>query len=91
MTSNNSVATGELSLYHTTTCWFCGKVRQTISDLGIEIELHDIAASSSRRQELVQGGGKAQVPCLRIAQPDGRVEWRYESADICRYLSERFT
>jgi len=35
----------------------------------------------------MQGGGKTQVPCLRIEQAGGEVEWMYESDDIIRYLS----
>jgi glutathione S-transferase len=90
MTSKTPVATDGLSLYQTTTCWFCGKVRQKIKDLGISIELRDIAASTGYRDELIQGGGMGQVPCLRIAQLDGRVDWLYESSDICEYLQEKF-
>ena len=42
------------------------------------------------RQELLQGGGKAVVPCLRIKNGDS-VDWLYESMDIIRYLDERFS
>ena len=52
----------------------------------IDLELR----STSEREhalELVRGGGKTQVPCLRIETVDGQVEWMYESDDIIRYLS----
>jgi glutathione S-transferase len=39
---------------------------------------------------LLQGGGKVQTPCLRIAGEDGQVRWMYESGDIIRYLQQRF-
>ena len=35
--------------------------------------------------ELVEGGGRQTVPCLRIEAEDG-VRWMYESLDIMRYL-----
>jgi len=48
----------------------------------------DLRSTSDREnaQALIQGGGKTQVPCLRIEQSDGSVEWMYESNDIIRYL-----
>lgn len=36
--------------------------------------------------DLLQGGGKGQVPCLRI-ESEGQVEWMYESDEIINYLS----
>jgi glutathione S-transferase len=30
------------------------------------------------------------VPCLRITDSRGNVEWMYESADIIRYLHNEF-
>jgi glutathione S-transferase len=40
--------------------------------------------------ELIEQGGKRQVPCLRITKEDGEVEWLYESKEIRRYLQERY-
>jgi len=42
------------------------------------------------RQELLEGGGKAVVPCLKIKNGDS-VDWLYESMDIIRYLDEHFS
>ena len=56
----------------------------------INIELRDIMNDELARQELLQGGGKAVVPCLRIKSSDS-VDWLYESMDIIRYLDERFS
>jgi len=49
----------------------------------------ELRSTSDREhaQALLQGGGKTQVPCLRIEQEDGSVEWMYESNDIISYLS----
>jgi glutathione S-transferase len=56
----------------------------------INIELRDIMNDELARQELLQGGGKAVVPCLRIKNGES-VDWLYESMDIIRYLDERFS
>ncbi len=53
-------------------------------DLNVELR------STSDRQhsaDLVKGGGKSQVPCLRIDDGSGNVQWMYESDDIIRYFS----
>ncbi|MBT8120417.1 MAG: glutathione S-transferase N-terminal domain-containing protein, partial [Gammaproteobacteria bacterium] len=42
-------------------------------------------------QELIDEGGKYQVPCLKITREDGSVEWMYESTDINQYLEEKFS
>lgn len=49
----------------------------------------ELLSTSDREnaQALMQGGGKTQVPCLRIEQADGGVEWMYESNDIIQYLA----
>lgn len=39
-------------------------------------------------RDLVQGGGRQTVPCLRIEREGGNVEWMYESADIIRFIDE---
>jgi len=44
-------------------------------------------SKSTHRDNLIDGGGKSQVPCLRIESEDGAVQWMYESRDIINYLS----
>ena len=39
-------------------------------------------------RELLQGGGKSTVPCLRIERGI-EVSWMYESMDIIDYLSNQ--
>lgn len=78
-----------LSLYHSQACWFCARVRHAMQELGIDIALRDVDHEPGRRAELVSGGGKAQVPCLRMDAPDGRTTWLYESADIIAYLKDK--
>jgi glutaredoxin len=82
--------TARLALYHFQGCPFCRKVRRDIRLLGLAIDHRDIKLDRARRDELVAGGGKKQVPCLRIVESDQSVRWLYESRDISRYLRERY-
>ena len=72
-----------LVLYKSDTCFFCLKVFRAIEALGIPVEFRDIRRSSEVRKELIELGGKPQVPCLSI---NGRA--LYESADIVCYLQD---
>lgn len=42
--------------------------------------------NAQNNADLITGGGKNQVPCLRIETGNGNVRWLYESIDIVRYL-----
>ncbi|WFF40314.1 glutaredoxin [Salinicola endophyticus] len=83
-------AAAQLALYHFQRCPFCVRVRHQIERLGVPIELRDIQRDPDHRRDLIAGGGRGMVPCLRIVHDDGQVEWMYESADINRYLEQRF-
>tara|TARA_X000000950_G_scaffold6333_1_gene6846 strand:- start:16068 stop:16229 length:162 start_codon:yes stop_codon:yes gene_type:complete len=50
--------------------------------------MRDVHREEDAFRELLQGGGRTTVPCLRIEREDG-VEWMFESADIMRYLAAR--
>jgi len=82
--------TANLALYHFRLCPFCVKTRRAIRRLGLDIELRDARNDPNWNQELISEGGKYQVPCLRISNDDGSVEWMYESSDINQYLDRRF-
>lgn len=73
-------------LFHFNTCPFCIKTRLALWSMGLKVPLKNIRLKPSNRAELVAGGGKKQVPCLRIKAADGSVRWLYESADIISYL-----
>ena len=77
-------------LYQYKTCPFCIKVRQEISRLSLNIERRDAQSEGANREELVRGGGKAKVPCLKITDQVGTVQWMYESGAIIDYLRGRF-
>lgn len=75
-----------LALYHYMSCPFCAITRRVLNNTDVEVEQRDIQRNHQYRSELIKGGGKAQVPCLRIEAADGTVNWLYESGDIINYL-----
>ena len=78
-----------LALYQFHACPFCVKTRRALHRLNVPVALRDAKNDAVRRQELLEQGGKVQVPCLRIEQ-SGEVRWLYESKAIGAYLNERF-
>lgn len=82
--------TSNLALYQFYACPFCIITRRTMRRLGLNIELRDAQNDPQWQQELIEQGGKRQVPCLRINNEDGKVEWLYESSDIKHYLENQY-
>ena len=58
--------------------------------LNLSIEKRNASEGSIHRNELLEGGGRVKVPCLRI-EKEGKVEWMYESSDIIHYLETQFS
>jgi glutathione S-transferase len=54
---------------------------------GLGVGKKNIATNSTARDELIQGGGKPTVPCLKIER-NGEDRWLYESGDIIAYLEQ---
>jgi glutathione S-transferase len=79
-----------LALYQFHGCPFCRRVRDAAERLGLDLELRDTLASALYAREIEEATGRQTVPVLRIEEPDGRVRWLPESADIVAYLQERF-
>ncbi|UCC55650.1 MAG: glutaredoxin [Gammaproteobacteria bacterium] len=79
-----------LVMYQFLTCPFCIKTRRAIKRLSLKIETRDALNHAPSREQLLQGGGQIKVPCLRISDADGNVEWMYESDDIIHYLQNNF-
>ena len=71
----------ELTLYHFPSCPYCQVVMKCLDRLNLQIPMRDIQAEPGARDELINIGGKGQVPCLII---DGKP--LYESADIVSWL-----
>jgi glutaredoxin len=80
-----------LALYHIPTCPYCRKVRQSIEQLGIEVELRDINEGTDFYGELVAERNRATVPVLRISSPNGDERWMPESRDIISYLERTYS
>lgn len=74
-------------LYYSTYCFFCQKVLMALKGREHPIELLN-TSDKEHRNELIRGGGKGQVPCLRIQGRDGKIAWMYESDDILNYLRQ---
>jgi glutaredoxin len=75
--------TSQLELYYMPTCPYCRKVLSFMRANDINLPLHDITTDASAERQLVDVGGKRQVPCLFI-----KGEALYESDDIIEYLGE---
>lgn len=84
-------ATQKLALYQFHACPFCIKVRRQMKRQSLNIQTRDAKKDLAHRDELLNGGGKLKVPCLRIEDKTGEVKWLYESSDIVSYLQNRFS
>ena len=81
--------TRDLSLYQFYACPFCIKTRRALYRLNLPVETRDAQHDPVHRAALEDGGGKVQVPCLRI-DGQGDTRWLYESKEIVAYLDQRF-
>ena len=77
-------------LYQYDSCPYCRRVRQFLQEADIRIETRDTLLDPGARRELVEGGGRGTVPCLRIER-DGEMRWMYESRDIIDYLRRYYS
>ena len=81
--------TSDLTLYQFRSCPFCIRVRRTIKRHSLNIETRDALRDTVSREQLLEGGGKIKVPCLKIVDEQGSATWMYESAAIVQHLEER--
>ncbi len=64
---------------------------RALEELEITVKDVDIHRDASARADLMANAGRATVPVLRIeGDADAGARWMPESADIVRYLYERF-
>lgn len=74
-----------LRLFIGTVCPFCKRVEKFIEDNKIEgVELVNIDENVQAREELIEKGGKKQVPALDLGD-----KIMYESLDIMNYLKTK--
>lgn len=81
--------TVNMAIYQYLGCPFCMVTRRATRRLNLGIELRDVLNNSGHKAALIHGGGKNQVPCLRIEENEN-ITWMYESKDIIGYLDKRF-
>ena len=77
-----------LTIYQFEACPFCVKVRRFIRKNSLKIDIKDAKNNNDYKAELVNGGGKHKVPCLRIDKINSKTEWLYESNEIIKYLNK---
>lgn len=82
--------TVSMVIYGYDSCPYCFKVNREIERLALRIQAKDIKRCETYRYELLTDGGKAQVPCLKFLNKDGKEKWLYESDAIVGFLKERF-
>lgn len=78
----------KLTLYQDPLCPFCMRVKSFLSLRNIDLPMRNTMTDVVAYKELLAGGGRATVPCLRIEREDGNVEWMYESIDIMQYIDQ---
>lgn len=83
--------TEKMALYQFQQCPFCVRTRRQIHRLHLNIEIRDARNDPQWNSELINEGGKYQVPCLKVITDDGTVEWIYESKSINQYLDDKFS
>ena len=74
-----------LALYVTPYCGYCRYVMSAIQQLGLAVELRNVAADQQDFEDLFKARGRTTVPVLRISTADGE-QWMPESQDIVEYL-----
>ena len=79
-----------LTLYQYKSCPFCVKVRRSLKRLSLPVETRDANRCDTAKGELLAGGGRLKVPCLRVVDAAGAESWMYESKVIINYLDGRF-
>jgi glutathione S-transferase len=79
-----------IELYQSEGCPFCVKVRIAFEQMGIAYlsKSMPLRVSSAFKNELIQLGGKSQVPFL--VDPERNVKM-YESDDIIAYVKEHYS
>lgn len=77
-----------LTLYYKTTCGYSRRVLDAAEALGVALNLKDVMTDTVLLDELMQKGGKNQVPFLVDAE---RGVSMYESESIIAYLEEHYS
>ena len=76
-----------LNLYYKPTCPYCQRVLAANETIQAPLILKDIKSSGEAMAELLEKGGRQQVPFLEDTE---RGTSMYESLDIIAYLAEHY-
>lgn len=76
-----------LTLYYKPTCPYCQHVLGEAEDMGVQFRLKDVDSDPSLYEELIEQGGKHQVPFLIDSERGVKL---YESENIIAYLKEHY-
>jgi glutathione S-transferase len=58
--------------------------------LALPVEKRDAQHDVQNKAQLLQGSGRDQVPCLKVTDATGQVQWIKDSGVIISYLNQRF-
>ena len=78
-------------MYEFKACPFCVRVSRFMKKNNISIKTKDARRNKEYATELINGGGKLQVPCLLILTDENNPQWLYESKDIINFLSKELS
>ena len=78
----------ELILYELQGCPYCAKVKNKLSELGLEYDSEMVPSAHAERTEVEEVSGQTGVPVL-VDEAHG-VEGMPESDDIVEYLDETY-
>jgi len=74
-----------LVLYTKSGCPFCNRVLEYVEENNIQIDERNVYESEVAMKELMEKGGKRQIPFLHDTDKDVMM---YESADIIQYFKD---
>ncbi|MEM8629430.1 MAG: glutaredoxin [Chlamydiota bacterium] len=78
-----------LTLFYRRTCPFCTKVLDALKDWKEEVSRKDLDENSAYASELIEIGGKRQVPCLVYTTDQDEKKALYESDAIVAWLENK--
>lgn len=76
-----------LILYTTPMCPYCKRVEAYLEEANIPYEERNVASNPAFRDELLDKGGRMQVPFLVDSERDTSM---YESEDMLNYIAEHY-
>ena len=79
----------QYALYYFDSCPYCQRVLKALPELKVKVEKRNVKDEPKWHQEKLDATGSSQVPCLKITDNQGQVQWLFESMDIIHYLQKQ--